>query len=115
MEQSMRVQVSPLVQGDVMGFEKEEFEKNTPIFYVTKDKYGFYQISKATVRWKRDYGFMNITHYYIQEDRKTIIDSEFVFGSVNDAKEYILEKLVEEEFIVQQEIERIVNLNIDGT
>jgi len=98
-----------------MNFGKEEFEKNTTIFYVEKDKYDHYQITEATVRWKRDYGFMNITHYYIQEDRKTIIDSEFVFGSVNDAKEYILEKLVDQEFKLQQQIERIVNLKVDGT
>jgi len=98
-----------------MDFEKEEFEKDTTIFYVEKDHYDHYHITKAVVRWKRDYGFMNITHYYIQKDRKTVIDSEFVFGSVNDAKEYILEKLVGEEFRVQQEIERVVNLKVDGT
>ena len=95
-----------------MDFGKEEFEKNSTIFYVKKDKYDHYHITKAAVRWKRDYGFMNVTHYYIQEDRKTIIDSEFVFGSVTDAKEYILEKLVDEEFKLQQEINRIVNLKV---
>ncbi len=95
-----------------MEFEKEEFEKGTTIYYVKQDKYGDYNIHKGTVRWKRDYGFMNITHYYIHEDRKTIVDSEFVFGTLNDAKGYILEKLVNEEFKLQQEIERVVNLNV---
>ena len=95
-----------------MDFGKEEFEKDSTIFYVTKDKYDHYQITKATVRWKRDYGFMNVTHYYIQEDRSTLIDSEFVFGAINEAKEYILEKLVDEEFRLQQEINRIVNLKV---
>jgi hypothetical protein len=112
MEQSMRVQVSPLVQGDVMDFEREEFDKGTKIFYVEQDKYGYYDIKRGTVTRRREYGFMNVTHYYIHEHRKALIDSEFVFGTINDAKEYVLEKLVEEEHIVQQEIERIVNLKV---
>ena len=95
-----------------MEFEKEEFDKDAKIFYVEQDKYGYYDIKKGTVSRRREYGFMNVTHYYIYESRRAVIDSEFVFGTLNDAKEYVLEKLVGEEYAVQQEIERIVNLMI---
>ncbi len=65
-----------------MEFEKEEFERDSIIFYVKKDKYDHYQITKATVRWKRDYGFMNVTHYYIHADLITLLETG-LNGTIN--------------------------------